>query len=257
MTAALGVLMALPGPVTGQVADYAGLSPGCLRFQHIVLSRVVTTIGTREAREETGWDGDIALSLTPDQAGAIRLEAWFTRLAAWLEAPQGRVSPQTDGVIGGRYRGRLGATGEYTPSAVPFVPEGLRAVADLSVVLDDLLPPRPQPVPGVGESWRGGGWTVTRLADATLRDVPVERYMVAGRRQRMLPRRDTGSAGTVLEVETGTMWWSSRRGPERWERELRITVTLEPDSLLPRGGRSEVAQSRQLIRLPNTGEACN
>ncbi len=250
-------LAAGPATLTGQTAGYQELAGRCLRFQHIVLSRVATTVGSRVAREDTGWDGDLTLLLRRDpDSGPVTVEAWFTRLAAWRETPTGRISHGAEGIIGGRYRGRLSPLGRYASTATPFVPQDLRAVADMAPVLDDLLPPRPGRPLAVGESWSGDDWSLERLADVSLRDVPVERYAVTGRRQRLLPRRDTGAGGTVLEEETGIVWWSQLRGPERWERELRITVTLQPDSLLPRGGRSEIAQSRQLIRLPDRDQSC-
>ena len=77
--------------------------------------------GLRRRRETLTRDGLWRVRGRPAPAG-ISVEAWYDSLALSRESPEGELAPDTDGLLGGRYRGTLSPAGRYTADARPFVP---------------------------------------------------------------------------------------------------------------------------------------
>lgn len=106
------------------------------------IQRIRSDLRTEAARNERAQAGrDAVWSFRATAAGdSIGLEGWFDSLAVWREADGERLAPETDGLIGGRYQGRLGQFGGYRPLSGPFIPDEIALVADLSNAAADLFP---------------------------------------------------------------------------------------------------------------------
>ena len=146
----------------------------------------------------------------------IAIEAWYDSLALARESPETTLSPDTDGFIGGRYRGRLSPTGRYVAEARPFVPDEVAEVADLGGALDDLLPLLPSAALAVGERWSdSAGLELRRLPDSLAGRRVVQRLEVRSRAEsrKATIRGDTASiAARQVTVEEGSVEWDPRAG---------------------------------------------
>ena len=101
-------------------------------------------------------------------AGGSGLEAWYDSLASDAREPRRNLTPDTDGLLGGRYRGTLTAPAATRRQARPFVPDEVAEVAELGGALEDLLPAAAAGgAPAVGRRWTdSAGLELRRLADS-------------------------------------------------------------------------------------------
>jgi hypothetical protein len=192
----------------------------------------------------------------------VELEAWFDSLSVWRLGNGIRTAPETDGVIGGRFRGTLTPTGLYRSGETPFVPDDLAAVSNVAGALDDLLPPLPDSTLGVGDHWGDDSRRITRLRDGEAGGRRVLRFHIEGTREisdtKMLPD-STSVEARGTEAEDGTMLWDPDRGPVRWERAIRAAMSIPAGGGIPRGFRTTISQQVELERLkggceePETG----
>ena len=183
----------------------------------------------------------------------IDVVAWFERLEVWSETPEGRVSPATGGLIGGRYRGRLESSGVYHGEVTPFMPEAIVMIADLSTTLDELFPPLPVGALEPGEYATDSlGWQYDRLSDTTWHEVPARRFRVLHEDSTTV-EADFGRGqivrGTSLEVERGRVIWTELAGPVRWTRQISTTVSFPPATLTPEAVVTRIDQSRRVERV--------
>jgi hypothetical protein len=187
----------------------------------------------------------------------IRLEAWFDSLALWREGSGERLEPDTDGLVGGRYRGVLTRQGGYQASDTPFQPDEVAQVADLSGALGDLLPPLPPVALRPGGSWRDDlGTVITRLPDETLAGERMSRYRLLRRgtheESRLLPD-STEVRATRAETESGIFSWSEELGPVRWERDLADEVTVPAGGPVKQPFRTRIEQKVTMERMAEGG----
>ena len=73
----------------------------------------------------------------------MAVEAWLDPLSLVRRSPEAAITPDTDGLIGGRYRGSLSRSGVYSSKVRPFVPDEIAEIADMGGALDDFFPPLP------------------------------------------------------------------------------------------------------------------
>ncbi len=162
--------------------------------------------GLRRRRETLTRDGLWRVRGRSAPAG-ISVEAWYDSLALSRTSPEGVLAPDTDGLLGGRYRGTLSSAGRYTADARPFVPDEVAEVSDLGAALDDLLPPLPPSALTVGEQWRDGrGLELTRLPDSLAGGRAVRRLALRSRseaRSRHRARRYDGHRGAARDDRGG------------------------------------------------------
>src|SRR5919197_286923 len=118
---------------------YTAAQLQCTRFEEISHGRLVVESAGRRRLETVGRVGRWSLRARDTTAG-IALEAWYDSLSVWREGPTGKSIPDTDGLLGGRYRGVLSPAGRYAPVARPFIPDEVAEVAELGGALADLLP---------------------------------------------------------------------------------------------------------------------
>lgn len=231
---------------------YRPLLLDCARYRVVIQAEIVIQAGRQRNREHTGREGLMVLRAVAADS-LIRLEGWFDSLSLWREGSGERLTPDTDGLIGGRYHGTLTATGEYSASDVPFIPDEIAEIADLSNALGDLLPRLP-PIPlRQGGSWRDDlGTVISRTADGTIGGRPVERYRLVRRSERtesrLLPDSSEVSANRT-ESETGVFSWSSELGVVRWERDLSDLVAVPAGGLVKQPFKTGIEQKVTVVRV--------
>lgn len=235
---------------------YAAAQLGCAVFEE----RVRTEVRAQEAGvpwEETGERfGRLVFRARPED-GAIRFEAWYDSLTVRHDARAGRLEPDTDGLVGGRWEGRLTANGTVALMTRPFMPPELRDVSDLSDALVDFLPPLPTALVAPGGSWTDSlGLTVRRLADSADSRGPVARYRWVIKSRGALPVEADSTLRIRQEAEDeGQFAWRDDLGVLGWSRQVTIETQL---ARAGRGGSSHRGRVVQviLVRRVTTGASC-
>jgi hypothetical protein len=206
----------------------------CATYREEIRTEIRNKVGTVVREERAGRDGVLMLRAVGTDS-LIELTAWYDSLAVWREGPEGRITPDAEGLLGGRWRGTLDQAGHYASRAVPFIPDEVAEIAELRGVLADFLPLLPDSALAPGTQYR---WTRSSAADSTtlVQDsvaVPV--------------RRET--------EETGSLEWDPHLGPVRWERTLKVTARIPPGPPFGRGVMTVVTQrvvvTRQSDRCQN------
>ena len=183
--------------------------------------------------------GRLIFSVQPGD-GPMPFEAWYDSLEISHDGRSGLVRPDTDGLIGGRWRGTIAPHGEVVLEDRPFMPPELLAVSDLSDALLDFLPPLPVAALRTGGRWTDSlGLVVERLKDSAANDGTVERY-----RWRISTEGGTQPLDSTARLrqtirDEGVLAWSRQRGPLTWHREIEVEARIDAT----RGPRSPV-QSR-------------
>jgi hypothetical protein len=218
--------------------------------------RLFAQTGTRQRRETLTRDGVLRLRARPGPTG-IALEAWYDSLALSRDTPEGRLQPDTDGLLGGRYRGTLTPAGQYAAEARPFVPDEVAEVAELGSVLDDLLPPLPPRPLAVGERWAdSAGLELRRLPDSLEDGRTIRRLALRSRTQadHATVRGDTTAiAARQVTVEDGRLDWDPKAGLLRRVRHIVVETSV------PAGGRvRQPLRSRleQDVRVSREAGSC-
>jgi len=257
LAALVGLCVA--GGVEGQGPRYDAGQLACARFVERADADIRGETGGRTLNETGGRYARWVVRAVPAGDSGARIEAWFDSLTIWRRSGDAVRSPDTDGVIGGRYRGLLSPDGGYARSASPFVPDQVAEFADLQDAFADLLPPLPPELLPPGGVWRGpAGTTIERLGDSAAG--PIQRYRLS----RHSARQDVSLDGSdtlripvrQTTVEEGEFAWEPLRGLVSRSR----TITVETD--VPAGGavrvpvRSRVVQRVTLVRLPDEPSAC-
>jgi len=237
---------------------YAAPQLQCASFHESSRSDLETYVAGRTRRETLGFDGEWRFRATPAPGDSVRLEAWFDTLAVWRRSPEDSLEPDTDPLVGGRYRGVLSPDGRYRAEARPFIPDELAEVADLSRELDDLLPRLPLDGLAVGATWSDGvGLEIRRLADSTGAD-SILRFRSSLRRE----NREGVLRGDSLPLrlrqttqEDGSFAWDARSGLLRRERHITVETYVPAEPRVRRPVRSKVEQQVTLERLSGGCEA--
>jgi hypothetical protein len=230
---------------------YSAPQLNCARFLENSESKILTEAGRREQEQTTGRRGVWRFSAASEHAG-VALEGWLDSLALWRRLRTTQVRPDTDGLVGGRYRGLLTPDGEYQSRKVPFIPAEVAELADMATALNDLLPSLPDQPLRPGQTWTdSAGLTVERLADSGMSGVPLYRFRVEDRR--------TASAAAVpgdttlirlrqSSEEEGVFVWHPSVGLLRRERHITIKTTVPARGVVQQTVRSQVEQRITLTR---------
>jgi hypothetical protein len=242
--AGAAILLAATG-VQAQAPRYAAAQLDSARFHQVIRTSIRTQTGGKTSLEQAGRDGLLEFRATAGDT-AIGLVAWFDSLALWREAGAERYAPDTDGLIGGRYRGALTPLGRYTPEDAPFIPGPLAELAELEGVVGDLFPPLPGAdlVPGA-TAHLAGGWTITRRPDSVETGMHLLRYRLDGirhRKQSGLINDSVRVEASADETERGAVTWSPGLGLLRWERRIQIEVNLPAQGAVTRAVRTALEQ---------------
>jgi hypothetical protein len=225
----IGLSLPAQGAAQDAAPTYHPLQLDCARYRQEIRSVIDLAGARRRSRETTGRVG-LLIVRAGARDSSIALEAWFDSLSVWREGDGERLEPETDGVIGGRFRGTLSLSGAFTETDRPFVPDEVAQVADVGDALGELLPLLPPRPLGRGNVWEDGlGTVITRLPDGRREARIVERYRLERRssraESRLLPDSSEVRA-TREDRETGVFEWSAELGPVRWERDITAEVTV-------------------------------
>lgn len=241
----LGLLVGAASVVQDGPPTYLAVDLTCAAFRETV--RTATRLqGPGGRQEETlSRDGVLSIRSRPEPP-ALRLEAWYDSLTLRRDGPLGLVVPDTDGLIGGRWRVTLDARGAARIQGRPFIPDEVRQAGELSDLLLDFFPAL-APVPlAVGDSWRdSSALEIQRLADSTAGGRALPRFTW---------RRSAYAPGDSLPVrgqrhdDQGTVVWDPERGPLAWTRRVVINAELRGTGTGP-WIRSRVEQRVDVQRL--------
>ena len=185
--------------------------------------------GLRRRRETLSRDGLWQVRGRPAPAG-IAIEAWYDSLALSRQSPEGTLAPDTEGLLGGRYRGTLAPSGRYVVAARPFVPDEVGEVSDLGAAMEELLPPLPPSALAVGERWSDtAGLELRRLPDSAAGARTVRRLALRSRAEtdRATVRGDTTAiAARQVTVEEGQVDWDEVEGFLRRTRHIVVETSV-------------------------------
>ena len=249
---AAGLSLKSARAVQAQSFGYTAAHLDCARFAETSHSDITTQTARGDVKATVDRAG-VWTFRARDTTGGIAVESWYDSLAIRRRTEESEVAADTDGLIGGRYRGVLTVSGGYTEIARPFFPDEVAEVADLSGAERDLLPPLPPRPLAPGERWTEGDVVLQRLPDTT----------VAGSRLvhlRLQSRADTGQ--TILQGDTvpiplrqtteesGAVYWSTSTGVVRRTRDITIEATIPSGGPIRQAVRSRVTQRVELTRLP-------
>ena len=238
-------------PLSAQHPRYAAPQLHCARFLETSRSAVQTETagGSIEAsiEREAVWS-----FRARDSAGGVVLEAWYDSLAVRRRSAGQELVPDTDGLIGGRYRGVLSPGGAYLEQARPFVPDEVAEIADLSHAAGDLLPPLPPRALRPGESWSDSTLTLTRVPDTVVAGRTLAHFTLASSSQEReaVPRGDTLPIPLRQSTrEQGDVYWSPAMGLVRRTRHLVTEATVPSGGRVRQPVRSRIEQRVELTRM--------
>ena len=257
---ASGILTTLafvfPSHAAGQATApaYSSHQLNCARFVETSHSKILTEAGGRIRRQTSVRRGAWQFRAVPSDTN-LSVEAWLDSLTITRRSEETAISPDTEGLLGGRYRGRLSSTGFYTAEVHPFVPDEVAEVAGMATALDDFFPRVPPGSLGVGEVWADSlGLTIRRLPDSVSSGVALQRFDMRKREesQSAASGRDT----MALEQESneaGQYVWHPQRGLLRRQRSIVVETTVPPSRSVRQAVRSKVEQRLTLIRTSDGG----
>jgi hypothetical protein len=231
---------------------YTAAQLQCARFEETSRGRVVVESAGQRRQETVGRSGRWSLRAR-DSASSIALEGWYDSLSVWREGPAGKSIPDTDGLLGGRYRGVLTSAGHYAGVARPFIPDEVAEVAELGGALEDLLPPLPTAPLEVGQRWGDStGLELRRLPDSGAAGGVVHRLRLRNRTVAQLAavRGDTLTVpARQVTLEEGQLDWAPRVGLVRRVRHIVVESTIPAGGPIPQAVRSRLEQDVTLFRL--------
>jgi hypothetical protein len=212
-----------------QAPAYAARHLTCATFDVRVRTNVTTELQGRRRVEEIRRDGILRVT-GREVEGGIAIEAWWDSLHLSRRADGRMLTPDADGILGGRYTGLLGVEGGFRRYEAPWVPDEIAEVSDLTVALDDLFPVF---APG----------TVRQLPDSAGRT----RYRLSTSRQLDSPA-DSTRPFAVAESESsdGVVVWGEE-GVLGWDRT--ITAETRVRETPRRSFRSTVVQRIEMRRV--------
>jgi hypothetical protein len=257
---AVALMMLVGATAEAQGPRYQPLQLDCVRYQTEAQAMIVLEAGKERSREGTGRAGIMVIRGSRTAGDSLlQLEAWFESLVLYRESNGERLEPDTDGLIGGRFRASLAPTGAMLSTELPFFPDDVAQVTDLSGALTSLLPQLPPQALAPGTGWRDDlGTVITRLGDITLGGRRVERYRLSRKSVRpveqMLPDSSVVTASRN-ESEEGTFYWATELGLVRWERDLTDELLVEKGGVVKQPFRTRIEQKVTVERV--SGGACS
>lgn len=243
----------LPPVKPGQewAVRYTATQLNCARFLETVASEILTEAGGRTRRQTADRRGvwQFRAAASNDD---VSLEGWLDSLMLSRRSPEMTISPDTDGLLGGRYRGTLSRTGVYSSRARPFVPDEVAEIAEMSGALDDLFPRVPSRALKAGEEWTDSlGLTIRRLPDSALSGVPLLRFTLNSRREARAAPTPADTLPLKLRQkseEHGEFVWHPLLGLLRRNRRIVVETTVPPSRSVRQAVRSKLEQQITVVR---------
>jgi hypothetical protein len=254
----LGLTMApLPGtlppakPAQEWAVAYTANQLDCARFLESVASEILTEAAGRTRRQTADRRGVWQFRAAPSN-NEVSLEGWLDSLVLSRRSPETTISPDTDGLLGGRYRGTLSKTGTYSSKVRPFVPDEVAEIAEMSGALDDFFPTVPSQSLKAGEEWTDSlGLTIRRLPDSALSGVPLFRFALESRREARAAPTPADTLPLKLRQkseEHGEFVWHPLLGLLRRDRTIVVETTVPPSRSVRQAVRSKVEQRITVAR---------
>jgi hypothetical protein len=244
--------LALAAVPSARAQGYAAAQLDCSRFRESARSDIVTETAGRIRRAIAEREGTWSFRAR-DSAGSLVLEGWYDSLALRHGSGDTLTAPDTDGLIGGRYRGLLRPTGDYRPLATPFVPDEVAEAADAAAFADDLFPHLPPSPLAIGARWSdGAGLELERLADSAGAGGRLQRYVLRRRTEtsEVVPAGDTVPVPLEqITVDQSRIVWDPVRGLLRRQRETVIEASIPAGGRIRSPVRSRVVQRAELLRV--------
>lgn len=228
-----------------QAPRYTAPQLACVAYEVRVHTAVNTELQGRPRTESLRRTGTLMVRGTALDS-AVAVEAWWDSLRLWRRSEDQTLEPDAEGVLGGRYRGRLEADGRFFRTAEPWIPDDVAEVSDLTTALDDLFPLLPPSVLKRGERVTNlAGDQFVRLADSSGR----ARYRITSSSSTSHPA-DSARSFAIEESESsdGILVWGSN-GLLRWDRTVVAETRVTEDPR--RAFRSRVEQR---IEVRRTGD---
>lgn len=223
----------------------------CARFLETAESDIRTETGGGIRQQTAGRTGVWQFRATP-AVDQVELEGWLDSLALWRKSKETTIRPDTDGLLGGRYRGALSAAGSYRSRGRPFVPDEVSEVADMGSALDDFFPPLPVTALRPGQAWSdSSGVTLRRMADSGMSGVPLYRFELETRRETRSARIPGDTLPFSLHQvsqERGTFVWHPLLGLLRRDRRIVVQTSVPAGRSLRQPVRSRIEQRITVLR---------
>ena len=251
------LLMALAGPgFLGAQTDhptlgYAGPQLQCAQFLETSQTSIVTQTG-RQSREQTIERRAVWQFRAQPANTGVALTGWLDTLILLRRSPKTTIRPDTDGLIGGRYRGVLRPGGKYLTRVQPFVTAEVAEVSDMAKALNDLFPELPPDPLHPGEVWTDtSGLRIQRMSDSALSGLPLYRYALeATRKTRSVPVQYDTIPLTLEQIsrERGTFVWHPGLGLLRRDRTIVVETSVPASRAVPQPVRARAEQRISLSR---------
>jgi hypothetical protein len=229
---------------------YSATQLNCARFLENAESDILAQSG-RRGREQTSGRRGVWQFRASSSNEDLALEGWLDSLVVWRRSAETTISPDTDGLLGGRYRGTLSQEGIYFSRSRPFVPDEVREVAGMGTALDDFFPPLPRRSLRPGQAWSSPGMIIRRLPDSAMSGVPLYRFQLETRRTaaKATPEGDTLPLKLrQVSQERGTFVWHPWLGLVRRERRILVETNIPAGRSVRQPVRSKIAQRITVVR---------
>lgn len=253
-------MLLLPLLVAGRAAHaqnealelrYSSAQLNCGQFLEQSESDIKTQSGGRLQKQTSGRRGVWRFRAAPASDG-LSLEGWLDTLSLWRKSPEATIRPDTDGLLGGRYRGTLTGSGTFVSQARPFIPDEVAEVAGMGTALDDFFPPLPTRPLRPGQAWTdSAGVTLRRIADSGMSGVPLYRFELEMRRE---TKSTPAPADTVslrlrqVTSEHGTFVWHPTVGLVRRDRRIVVETSVPAGRTVRQSVRSRIDQRITVLR---------
>jgi hypothetical protein len=238
-------------PVQESAIAYTAAQLACARFRETGDSKILTEAGGRIRNQTSVRRGFWQFRAARSNAN-VDLEGWLDTLALIRRSPEAAISPDTDGLIGGRYRGTLSSSGVYTSRVRPFIPDEVAEIAEMSGALDDFFPRLPARALRSGEEWTDSlGMTIQRLPDSVVSGVPLLRFSLKNRKESRAAPTQADTTPLKLRQKTdeeGTFVWHPVLGLLRRDRKIIVETTVPPSRSVRQAVRSRVEQRIIVVR---------
>ena len=210
----------------------------------------MTEAGGRTRRQISIRRGTWQFRAAPADTNLL-LEAWLDSLSITRRSEESAITPDTDGLLGGRYRGSLSSTGVYAADVHPFVPDEVAEMAGMATALDDFFPQLPPRGLRVGEVWAdSSGLSIKRLPDSVSSGMALQQFDLRKREK----SQTAASVRDTMELEQesteiGQFVWHPQQGLLRRQRSIVVETTVPPGPSVRQAVRSKVEQRITLIRV--------